>query len=215
MEIDREEEEDLFNDIFELFAKDLPDDFAVDMVQEKRPIKNAVEKVPSGAFYRNISELRKILDTRIPSPDSDLFFPWTVVRKGLHACHAYISWDQILIRPYIAPTLTHPPFANANQRLYMSATLGSGGELERITGVEKIGRIPTPKIYLSHGIGRRLFLFPDFASVLGGTTGSRRSSERAHQDSNCAGRWPLHKERHRLCGSHHGKSPAHELLYTN
>jgi hypothetical protein len=45
----------------------------------------------------------------------------------------------------------------------MSATLGRGGELERITGIRQIKRIPTPKTYLSRGIGRRLFLFPDFA----------------------------------------------------
>ncbi len=43
----------------------------------------------------------------------------------------------------------------------MSATLGSGGELERITGINQIKRIQTPKTYLKHGIGRRLFLFPD------------------------------------------------------
>lgn len=162
--IERSEDESLYDDVFLLFVKDLPDDFVADLVQETKPGSSRVEKVPSGSFYRNIPELRQILDSRIPNPESDLYFPWTVVRKGLHACHVYISWDQILIRPYIPPTLTHQPFANANQRVYMSATLGSGGELERITGVEKISRIQTPKIYLSHGIGRRLFLFPDFAN---------------------------------------------------
>jgi hypothetical protein len=45
----------------------------------------------------------------------------------------------------------------------MSATLGRGGELERITGIKKIHRIPTPKTYESRGIGRRLYLFPDIS----------------------------------------------------
>jgi hypothetical protein len=102
------------------------------------------------------------LDTLLPDPETpELYFPWQVVRDGLAACHVYVSWDQILIRPYIAPTMTHKPFADANQRIYMSATLGSGGELERTTGIRKIERIPIPKTYLKQGIGRRLFLFPD------------------------------------------------------
>lgn len=83
------------------------------------------------------------------------------IRDGLQACHVYISNDTILIRPYIPPTLTHKPFADADQRVYMSATLGRGGELERITGIREIKRIPTPKTYLSRGVGRRLFIFPD------------------------------------------------------
>lgn len=164
VEIDREREADLYDTIFEILVKDLPSDFAIDIVQDTRPQgQTRVEKVPSGSFHRNIAALRQALDSHIPSPDSDLYFPWSVVRKGLHACHIFISWDQILIRPYIPPTLTHQPFANATQRIYMSATLGSGGELERITGIGKISRIPTPKTYATHGIGRRLFLFPDFA----------------------------------------------------
>lgn len=163
LEIERERDADLYDGIFEIFMKDLPSDFVIDLVQESRPQpQTRVEKVPSSSFYRNIAALRQLLDSHIPSPDSELYFQWSVVRKGLHACHVYVSWDQFLIRPYIPPTLTHQPFANATQRIYMSATLGSGGELERITGVGKINRIPTPKTYASHGIGRRLFLFPDF-----------------------------------------------------
>jgi len=45
----------------------------------------------------------------------------------------------------------------------MSATLGRGGELERTTGINQIMKVETPKAYLKHGIGRRLFLFPDLA----------------------------------------------------
>ncbi len=163
LQIDREVDQRLYDDIFELFVKDLPSDFALDMVQQDRPRGTRVEKVPSASLHRNIEQLRQMLNSQIvsPEPDAELYFSWTVVRQGLHACHVYISWDEILIRPYIPVTLTHQPFAKANQRIYMSATLGSGGELERITGVSGIKRIPTPKTYASHGVGRRLFLFPD------------------------------------------------------
>src|SRR5690606_28144847 len=72
----------------------------------------------------------------------------------------YIGTYAILIRPLLPPTNTHPPFANANQRVYMSATLGEGGELERLTGRKQITRLQVPAGWDKQGIGRRLFFFP-------------------------------------------------------
>ncbi|MUG98707.1 DEAD/DEAH box helicase [Scytonema sp. UIC 10036] len=43
----------------------------------------------------------------------------------------------------------------------MSATLGEGGELERVAGVEKIVSLSVPEGWNKQGIGRRLFLFPE------------------------------------------------------
>ena len=43
----------------------------------------------------------------------------------------------------------------------MSATLGAGGELERITGVKSIKRLSFPAGWDKHGSGRRLFLIPE------------------------------------------------------
>jgi hypothetical protein len=84
-----------------------------------------------------------------------------VIRDHLFACHVYLSTAAILIRPTLPPTMTHGPFAAAKQRLCMSATLGSGGDLERITGIEKIARLPIPTGWDRQGIGRRFFLFPE------------------------------------------------------
>lgn len=161
--ISRIDNEKLYSDILQLFEKDLPVQLVDDLRSQKKTRASArSEKIPFGAFFQHLPALRELLTNEIPNPDeSDLYFAWSVIRDGLHACHVYISWDAILIRPYIPPTLTHRPFATANQRVYMSATLGQGGELERITGIRKVSRIPTPKTYTYHGVGRRLFLFPD------------------------------------------------------
>src|SRR5207244_8473026 len=66
-----------------------------------------------------------------------------------------------LVRPFISPTNTHAPFANAKQRIYMSATLGQGGDLERIMGRRRIKRLEIPKGWDKQGIGRRLYFFPE------------------------------------------------------
>ena len=53
---------------------------------------------------------------------------------GLAACCVYLSYGGIQIRPMIPPTFENRVFSRAGQRVYLSATLGSGGELERAFG---------------------------------------------------------------------------------
>jgi len=117
-----------------------------------------VEKIATPNFEPLIPEIITIMDEYVA--DSNLRYSWGVLRDHLHACHFYIGTYAILIRPLLPPTNTHAPFANANQRVYMSATLGEGGELERLTGRKQITRLQVPMGWDKQGIGRRLFFFP-------------------------------------------------------
>ncbi|WP_405458116.1 DEAD/DEAH box helicase family protein [Streptomyces sp. NBC_00101] len=84
----------------------------------------------------------------------------------LGQCMVYLSHRRLLIRPLIPPTLFHAPFNDPARRVYMSATLGAGGELERVFGRRAIKRIPIPKGWEKQGTGRRLFCFPQLTSDL-------------------------------------------------
>jgi hypothetical protein len=117
-----------------------------------------VEKLPTPTFQRLVPEIIPLLDEHTAS--NDLRYQWSVLRDSLHGCHLYVSRRFVLIRPLIPPSRTHVPFAQAKQRLYMSATLGSGGDLERMTGRHPIHKIPVPSGWDKQGIGRRFFLFP-------------------------------------------------------
>jgi len=119
-----------------------------------------VEKLPTPIFYEHAAEIAAIIDAHVDQ-DSDLRYQWGTIRDHLYACHMYLAPRQILIRPLIPPTRTHIPFAGARQRLYMSATLGEAGELERLTGTNKLVRLPVPTGWDKQGIGRRLFFFPE------------------------------------------------------
>lgn len=88
------------------------------------------------------------------------------LRGHLDQCLVYLSHRRLLIRPLIAPTLVHPAFDTPARRVYMSATLGAGGELERIFGRRKIKRIAIPEGWEKQGTGRRLFCFPQLTSDL-------------------------------------------------
>lgn len=120
-----------------------------------------VDKVASPAFAEVRDELIEIIDEH--APGTDLRFSWKMIRDHLHACHLYLSADEILIRPLIPPTWEHAPYANAKHRIFMSATLGAGGDLERLTGRKKILRLSVPQGWDRKGIGRRYFVFPEMS----------------------------------------------------
>lgn len=120
-----------------------------------------VDKIPTPDLALIADELVSVIDAH--AAGSDLKYPWSMLRDHLPACQLYVSSQDILLRPLIPPTWTHQPFAGAAQRLFMSATLGAGGDLERLTGRRKILRLPVPEGWNQQGIGRRYFIFPSMS----------------------------------------------------
>lgn len=104
-----------------------------------------------------LGELRGILDDETARRQS---FAYTAIQNHLTACTLYISWDKIQIRPATPPTFDNKLFGLARQRLYLSATLGDAGELERAFGRSKIKRLELPKDAPVPRSGRRFFVFP-------------------------------------------------------
>lgn len=120
--------------------------------------KTWVDKLSTPLLFKLHHEICEILDAH--TTGTKLRFPWSLLRHNLLACHIYLSSSEILIRPLIAPTWTHHAFDDAKQRIYMSATLGEGGDLERLLGRRHIQRLPIPEGWNTQGVGRRFFLFP-------------------------------------------------------
>jgi len=119
------------------------------------------DKLPTPEFAAVRGEIAEVLDAHVGN--TDLRHSWSMIRGQLPACHLYFSSQEILIRPLIPPTWMHAPFSSPRQRLYMSATLGAGGDLERMVGRHPIQRLPVPKGWDRQGVGRRFFIFPDMS----------------------------------------------------
>lgn len=100
------------------------------------------------------------LDAALAALPEPYKFELAMIRSGLASCCVYLSYGGIQIRPMIPPTFENRIFARAGQRVYLSATLGSGGELERAFGRAEIVRMPLPTKTPPRS-GRRLFVFPD------------------------------------------------------
>ncbi|PKV98893.1 DEAD/DEAH box helicase [Nocardia fluminea] len=94
---------------------------------------------------------------QLPEPHK---YEFAMIRSGLATCCVYLSYGGIQVRPMIPPTFENRVFSRAQQRIYLSATLGSGGELERAFGRREIVRMPLPT-KTSPRSGRRMFVFPD------------------------------------------------------
>ncbi len=160
VEISRQENKELFLKIISLFEDKLSNYFVESLREEKgtKISKKSVDMIPAPTLWERLDSLRSLIEE---NTHKSFLFPWLMIRESLAACNIFISWNKILIRPWIPPSLTHSPFADANQRIYMSATLGESGELERIIGVPKIKRLPVPAGWDKQGSGRRFFVFPN------------------------------------------------------
>ena len=117
-----------------------------------------VEMLPVIDIFEQHGALVSALDEYLI--DTKQMHPWTLLRDHLLACQIYFGANEILIRPLIVPTSTHKPFEEAKQRIYLSATLGLDGDLERATGRREIFRLKPAQGSERQGLGRRLFFFP-------------------------------------------------------
>jgi hypothetical protein len=160
LEINRHDDESkaLFVAFSNLIKNHIPQ-IDYDRMTNNDSIEEWVDKLPITSFLELKEDIEQLLDTHCMN--TSMQYSWRMIKDHLIACQCYIGSKQILIRPMIPPTMTHAPFASAKQRIYMSATLGNGGDLERLTGVAKIFRLPIPTGWDKQGIGRRFFLFPE------------------------------------------------------
>jgi len=120
--------------------------------------------VPMPLITSKLTSLLNIIRTNLNAEDSTSnYYNFRRIEENILECNIFLSCTTILIRPWIAPTLTFQPFKSAKQKILMSATLGKCGELERITGMNNIHRLPIVNDWDKKGLGRKYFIFPDLS----------------------------------------------------
>lgn len=124
-------------------------------------VSNWCNLLPHPMIESKIQDIYDIINSNVQ--DTALRYSWSRISDHLSECNIFVSWDSILIRPYIAPTESFTPFKRAKQSVFMSATLGKSGELERVTGVNNIKLLPMVSDWDKKGLGRKFFVFPDLS----------------------------------------------------
>ncbi len=161
--ISRFENEDLYTTVLAVLREAMSGLRYQQLLEGEDPVRRRVQLV-------GVAEMRHLAPQLAPifrglDKNSSIYWAHENMADRLDRCLAFVSWDGILIRPVIPPTGTHRHFTEAAQRIYLSATLGDGGELERAFGRASITRLPVPEGWTSRGAGRRFFLFPELQSV--------------------------------------------------
>ena len=158
--VDRRSEPDLYNLLLEAVGNELSG-LQVQRLQSPSPdpyTRRDVRMVSIAGMRRRAERIDRVLSA---VDDPRIKFSYSMVRDAVDRCLLFVGWEGFLLRPYLPPSSRHRHFAAATQRLYISATLGDGGELERSFGRAPISRLPVPPGWDQRGSGRRFFLFPE------------------------------------------------------
>ena len=123
-------------------------------------VMNWCNMIPMPLLIDKIHDINSVLHNYLKDNNK---FAYTRIAENIKECNIFLKNKTIQIRPWIPPTMFSDSFINVKQRILMSATLGRSGELERITGIENIIKLPMIEQWDQKGLGRRLFVFPDLA----------------------------------------------------
>lgn len=164
LDIQRKDYQILYHELAEVFKDALGDSDYSKMITDSPYTGDSVNwcnMIPYPKIKNKMGEIYNIIDANIK--ETSLRFSWSRIEAHLNECNIFVSCDSILIRPYIAPTESFFPFKNAKQCIFMSATLGNSGEIERVVGVDIIKRLPMVNDWDKKGLGRKFFIFPDLS----------------------------------------------------
>ncbi len=157
------EDGSLYAQLLAAVIDELPDHVAEQLRDDSLDpyLRWSVELVPPIVVFRRAGQINDALKAHAASGEDQNFFARRAIGNCVNRCLMYVSWNEILMRPLIPPTLSHAAFSDAEQRVYMSATLGGEGELERAFGVPAVDRIQLPEGADEGGFGRRFFVLPN------------------------------------------------------
>ncbi|MFP5272463.1 DEAD/DEAH box helicase [Coleofasciculus sp.] len=168
--INRKDHKQLFDQVVRILESVIPEYVGFYLKNGGSYFENKqVDLISNIACHNKHQQIIESLESLIKFNENDqnyrdLKYAWGFISSHLDACSIYCSSENFEIRPIIPPTLTHQPFSNAHQRIYMSATLGEDGDLERVFGVNKIPKIPIPGEWNKRSIGRKLIFLPAMSS---------------------------------------------------
>jgi tetratricopeptide (TPR) repeat protein len=160
VEVDRFEHPTLFSSVVHELARRFPDYGVIqDALDEAAPPVASAELVSFLDQESAAARLREIFDASPDTAaDTDLRFRWGRTRDHLMEANLYISHGSLWLRPAVYPLIDNPYYAQADQRLYLSATIGDTGDLARRLGTHQITKIEIPREHRETTYGRRMLV---------------------------------------------------------
>lgn len=120
-------------------------------------LSNVVVEVPYWAWHEQIDAARGLLRGN----GDDTPFAWPLLRDNLHLCHAVISSNAFTVTSVLPLVNNFPTFADAQRRIYMSATIADDSEIVRTFDADPrhVNEALTSRSLA--GISERMILIPN------------------------------------------------------
>lgn len=162
IKIKREEEKEVYGELFSLFESDLEEQGQATTEEIKQGEFDAFLPVPYWAWKDKIKEAVQILVKN--RNKTFLVFVWDLVKDIIEDCQCIISGTSIEITPYNNPLHFFGSFSKAKHRIFMSATTSNDAFFIKGLGV-KLDVIKKPLKYADEKwSGEKMILIPYFIS---------------------------------------------------
>ena len=149
---------DTYNKIFGVLKESLHSECETKAIEIENGDPSSYMQVPYWVWQDKITEISRILVEN--SGSEELKFIWPLVKEDLMLSHCVISANAIEISPHAIPIHMIPSIADADRKIFMTATLVDDSILSSHFGVEE-EYIETPIVPDSAGdIGDRMILLP-------------------------------------------------------
>lgn len=145
IEIDKEHQPTLYSEIKSQF-----NNFNVEYYSSE----DRVDLVELSSWYDNKENILNLLQN---CNQESVRFTLQNLGNNIEICNIFVSYDKILIKPFLPPTFKNPHYHNAEQRIFLSATMGIAGDIERLTGITDIKYIRCDETSIN---GLRFFILP-------------------------------------------------------
>lgn len=145
IEIDKEHQPTLYSEIKSQFKN-----FNVEYYSSE----DRVDLVELSSWYDNKEKILNLLQN---CNQESIRFTLQNLGNNIEICNIFVSYDKILIKPFLPPTFKNLHYHNAEQRIFLSATMGISGDIERLTGINDIKYIKCDETSIN---GLRFFILP-------------------------------------------------------
>lgn len=116
-----------YGNLLELFAGELKEQGINAFMDIRDGDRNAVQRIPFGAWRDRQEQVLDIL--RPHRNDEDFKWAWPLMSDLLSLCQAVVTADAVEIMPPCPPIEKLPSFADADRRIYLTATLADDSVL--------------------------------------------------------------------------------------
>lgn len=159
LDIDRYAHPAVYNTLVRELAEAFPDYATFQDVVADVPSRAGTELVSFLDQSAFADRLRSIIDNAAElQTDKDFRFRWERVRGRLHEVNLYSDARSLWLRPYVYPLRANDRYADPQQRIYMSATVGDPADLARRLGTLPIVKLPVTAGQSAKTYGRRLLV---------------------------------------------------------